>query len=102
MTFELAFVEDALKEWERLDRPVKEQFKSKLAERLENPRIPSAKLRGHPDRYKIKLRSVGYRLVYEVRDREVVVVVVAVGRRDRNAVYKTAAARHAGLAKKAD
>ena len=40
-----------------------------------------------PDRYKIKLRSAGYRLVYEVRDRELIVVVVAVGKRERNAVY---------------
>jgi hypothetical protein len=39
------------------------------------------------------LRSIGYRLVYEVRDKEVIVVVVAVGRRDRNAVYKAAEKR---------
>ncbi|VWD44409.1 type II toxin-antitoxin system RelE family toxin [Burkholderia lata] len=87
MTFELAFLEPALKEWKKLDRTVRDQFKTRLAERLENPRIPSAKLHGHPDRYKIKLRSVGYRLVYEVRDAEVIVLVVAVGRRERDAVY---------------
>ena len=63
------------------------QFKAKLAERLTNPRVPAAKLGGHKDRYKIKLRSAGYRLVYEVRDRELIVVVVAVGKRERNAVY---------------
>jgi mRNA interferase RelE/StbE len=55
--------------------------------------VPSAKLAGHPDRYKIKLKSVGYRLVYEVRDGELIVVVVAVGKRERNAVYKAAAKR---------
>ncbi|MCX7156561.1 MAG: type II toxin-antitoxin system RelE/ParE family toxin [Rhodocyclales bacterium] len=93
MSFELAFLEEALKEWGKLDRTIREQFKSKLQERLENPRVPSAKLSGHADRYKIKLRSAGYRLVYEVRDKEVVVVVVAIGRRDRNAVYKIAATR---------
>ncbi|ABB10272.1 type II toxin-antitoxin system RelE family toxin [Burkholderia lata] len=76
-----------------LDRTVRDQFKSRLAERLENPRIPSAKLHGHPDRYKIKLRSVGYRLVYEVRDSEVLVLVVAVGRRERDAVYLAAMKR---------
>ncbi|OJA81668.1 addiction module antitoxin [Burkholderia ubonensis] len=93
MTFELAFLEPALREWKRLDRTVRDQFKSKLAERLENPRIPSAKLHGHPDRYKIKLRSAGYRLVYEVRDAEVIVLVVAVGRRERDAVYLAAMKR---------
>ncbi|PRG10750.1 addiction module antitoxin [Burkholderia ambifaria] len=93
MTFELAFLEPALKEWKKLDRTIRDQFKSRLAERLENPRIASAKLHGHPDRYKIKLRSAGYRLVYEVRDTEVIVLVVAVGRRDRDAVYLAAMKR---------
>ena len=45
------------------------------------------------ERYKIKLRNAGYRLVYEVRDREVLVLVVAVGKRERNEVYKAAARR---------
>jgi len=39
------------------------------------------------------LRALGYRLVYEVRDQEVLVVVVAVGRRDGNAVYLAADGR---------
>jgi mRNA interferase RelE/StbE len=81
MSYELGFLEDALKEWRKLDGGIREQFKKKLAERLENPRVPSAKLAGHPDRYKIKLRSIGYRLIYEVRERQWIVVVVAVGKR---------------------
>ena len=38
---------------------------------------------GQRDHYKIKLKSLGYRLVYEVRGAELVVLVVAVGKRDR-------------------
>lgn len=93
MRFELEFLEEALAEWQRLDQPERVQFKKKLAERLEAPRNPAAKLFGHPDRYKIKLRAVGYRLVYEVQDERLVVLVVAVGRRDRNAVYQAATKR---------
>lgn len=93
MTYELGFLDDALEEWRQLDGSIREQFRKKLGERLSNPRVPSAKLSGHHDRYKIKLRSVGYRLVYEVRDSQVIVVVVAVGKRERNAVYKAAAKR---------
>ena len=93
MSFELEFLEAALVEWKRLDGSVREQFKKKLTERLNAPRVPSVKLFGHPDRYKIKLRTVGYRLVYEVQDSRLVVLVVAVGRRDRNAVYQAAAKR---------
>lgn len=93
MSYELGFLEEALKEWRKLDSSIREQFKEKLAERLENPRVPAALLSGQKDRYKIKLRSAGFRLVYEVRDRQLIVVVVAVGKRERNAVYKAAAKR---------
>ena len=93
MTYELAFLEVSLKEWGKLDRNIKNQFKKKLEERLETPRVQSAKLHGHDDRYKIKLRSIGYRLVYQVNDDVVIVLVVAVGKRERNAVYKAAESR---------
>lgn len=93
MIYELAFHPDALEEWGKLDKSVRDQFKSRLKERLENPRVPASKLSSQKDRYKIKLKSVGYRLVYEVHDAEIVVVVVAVGKRERNAVYKAAEKR---------
>lgn len=44
MSYELNFHPDALKEWCKLDNPIREQFKKKLVERLENPHIVSAKL----------------------------------------------------------
>ena len=93
MTYKLEFLTEALKEWKALDSTTKKQFKKKLIERLENPLIPSAKLSGAKNRYKIKLRAAGYRLIYEVLDDEIVVVVVAVGKRERNRVYKAAAKR---------
>lgn len=61
---------------------------------LDNPRVPKNKLSGHSNRYKIKLRSIGYRLVYEVIDDEVVVLVIAVGKRENDAVYQAADLRH--------
>ncbi len=93
MSYELAFHPDALLEWRKLDETVRTQFKKKLAERLQHPHVPSARLTGHEDRYKIKLRSVGFRLVYEVRDTVLLVIVVAVGKWERNAVYQAAAKR---------
>jgi mRNA interferase RelE/StbE len=93
MSFELAFMEEALAEWQRLDGAIRTQLKKKLAERLQAPRVPASKLSSHPDHYKIKLRSVCYRLVYEVRDTQLLVLVIAVGKRDRQAVYRAAAQR---------
>lgn len=92
-TYRLIFLRDAKKEWNKLGSSLQNQFAKKLRERLSHPRIPAARLNGMSDCYKIKLRGAGYRLVYRVEDGRVVVIVVAVGRRDRNTVYKIAAGR---------
>ena len=77
MTYKLEFNVEALKEWKKIDFSIRAQLKKQLAQRLENPHIPSARLSG-PDMkntYKIKLRDVGYRLVYEVNEKTVTVLV---------------------------
>jgi mRNA interferase RelE/StbE len=93
MNFKLKFLPTALKEWKKLDNSIQSQFKKKLAERLINPHIISSKLSGFENHYKIKLRASGYRLVYEVIDDEFFVLVIAIGKRDRNSVYKKAKKR---------
>jgi mRNA interferase RelE/StbE len=93
MTYSLEFKESALKEWRKLDSSLREQFKKKLAERIENPRIESSKLSGMPDCYKIKLKSAGYRLVYQVEEARLVVIVIAVGKREGSVVYRSAVDR---------
>ena len=93
MRYELAFHPDALDEWRRLDKAVAEQLKKKLAERLASPVLPSARISGGVDLYKIKLRTVGFRLVYQVQGKLLTVLVLSVGKRERNAAYKSALGR---------
>ncbi|MFJ2451372.1 type II toxin-antitoxin system RelE/ParE family toxin [Pseudomonas protegens] len=96
MTYSLEFDARALKEWQKLGDTVRQQLKKKLATILANPRIEANRLHSLPDCYKIKLRSSGYRLVYQVIDREVLVFVVAVDKRERDQVYRKAAERLGG------
>lgn len=93
MTYKLTFLKSALKEWDNLDSQIKAQFKKKLIERLENPIVPKDKLSGLPDCYKIKLRMVGYRLVYRVEKDTVTVQVIAVAKRDKSLAYNLASKR---------
>ena len=90
MIYKLKFLPAALKEWKKLAPPIQKQFKKKLKERLSNPRNATSQLRGFKDVYKIKLRSVGYRLVYEVDDTEIIIYIIAVGKRERGLVYSEA------------
>ena len=62
--YKLRFHEIALIEWNKLDGSIKSQFKKKLAERLEQPRVKLSALSGMKDCYKIKLRQLGLRIVY--------------------------------------
>jgi mRNA interferase RelE/StbE len=93
MTYKLEFKISALKEWQRLDRALRDQFKKKLLERLTQPRVESARLTVMPDCYKIKLRAAGYRLGYRVEDKTVTVIVVAVGKCENSAIFLAAAKR---------
>lgn len=93
MIYKLRFHELALAEWHKLDNSIRVPLKKKLAERLVNPRVPSAALAGMPDCYKIKLRGLGFRLVYQVEDDLLFVTVIALGKRDKNQVYTTAQGR---------
>jgi mRNA interferase RelE/StbE len=93
MTYELEFKKSALKEWQKLAPTIRELFKKKLAERLINPYVPSVAVSGGSHLYKIKLRQLGYRLVYSVSDTTITVTVLAVGSRNRNAVYELALSR---------
>nr|WP_283939014.1 type II toxin-antitoxin system RelE/ParE family toxin [Pseudomonas sp. T1.Ur] len=83
----------ALKELKKLDGAVRLQLLKKLRERQGHPRIPGDALHGMKDCYKIKLRGAGYRLVYRVEDERIVILVVAIGKRERSNVYDSAKTR---------
>lgn len=90
MIYKLRFHVLALKEWHALDNSIREPLKKKLGERLVSPRVPAAALRGMADCYKIKLHSLGYRLVYRVDAKEIFVTVIATGKRDKSRIYAAA------------
>ena len=52
------------------------------------PMVQADQLRGFKNYYKIKLRSVGYRLIYEVDRNEIVIYVITVGKRENDLIYK--------------
>lgn len=90
--YKIHFTETSLKEFKKLGATIQAQFKKKLKTLQSNPHIPSARLHGDlANCYKIKLRSAGYRLVYEVKDDMLIIVVIAVAK--RQTIYDTAKER---------
>lgn len=92
--YRLLFHPEALKEWNALDGSIKKPLKKLLAKRLDNPHVPGGALHGDLiGCYKIKLNKQGVRLVYRVEDDALIVMVMAVDRREESLVYRSALAR---------
>jgi mRNA interferase RelE/StbE len=96
--YRLQFVPSAWAEWQALDGSVKEPLRKLLQKRLDNPHVPGGELHGAlAGHYKIKLRKQGYRLVYGVQEDVLVVMVMAIDKREESAVYQSAVARIAQM-----
>jgi mRNA interferase RelE/StbE len=92
--YRLLFVPSALAEWRDLDGSVKEPLRKLLKKRLDNPHVPGGALHGElAGYYKIKLKKQGVRLVYGVEDDALVVLVMAVDRREDGVAYRSAVSR---------
>jgi mRNA interferase RelE/StbE len=92
--YRFQFVPSAWAEWQKLDGSVKEPLRKLLKKRLDNPHVPGAALHGAlTGHYKIKLNKQGYRLVYGVQDDVLIVMVMAVDKREDSVVYQSAMAR---------
>jgi mRNA interferase RelE/StbE len=78
-SYRIEFIPAALREWKKLDNTTRIQFEKKLKQVADNPHILSAKMHGHPNAYRLKARSKGYRLT---------VFVVAIGKRERGEVFE--------------
>ena len=77
----------ALKDFQKLDGSIKNEFRKLLRKRLQNPVIEKHRLHGdYKGHFKIKLKSSAFRLIYLVVEKELFVIVVEVARRDK--IYK--------------
>ena len=94
IVYEVRLVKESLKELDNLNSKIKTIFIKKLRKVINNPFIDKNKLSKELSHcYKIKLNREGYRLVYEIREEKIVLIVWAVGKRERSKAYADAAKR---------
>ena len=83
MKYSLRILPEAEREWSKLNPSIKQKLLKKLREVLEEPTRPNQALKGGLiGHYKVKIKSPGYRIVYRVEDDQLVVVLIAVGKRE--------------------
>lgn len=94
MTYSIKVHEDFERDLKKLDQSIQDQLHKKLLKIIENPHIPKNRLHGDLSTcYKIKLLKAGVRLIYQVIDDEVVILLVTVGKRADLEVYDEAVKR---------
>ena len=88
--YEVVFRPKAAKAFQKLDAALQKQLARKLTERRLNPKVAADAVREIRGGYKIKLRASGFRLIYLVRDAQLVILVLSVGKREREEAYSDA------------
>ena len=95
---EYKFYKEAEKDLGKLNNSVKELFAKKLSQIIKNPNI--GKDLGNKNNLKLAgLKKVyfdnkRYRIVYEVKEKEIIIHIIAIGKRDNMKVYKQADERY--------
>jgi mRNA interferase RelE/StbE len=81
MAYRIEFTRPALKEYEKLDSVTKQRVSDEVVGLVSNPRPPGCKaLQGYKSVYRIRIGK--FRVIYEVRDKVLVVLVLRVAKRD--------------------
>lgn len=80
MRYEIALAPAAARQLRKLDPPVRRRVQAALELLADDPRPPAAtRLVGGAEEWRV--RTGGYRIVYEIRDGILVILVLAIGHR---------------------
>lgn len=83
--FQISIERDALRALAKLDKPVRRRIQAAIDRLADDPRPAGVRaLTGRPGL--LRLRVGNYRVIYEVRDAELVVLVVDLGH--RSVIYR--------------
>lgn len=96
--YDFKFYEEAEKELSKLNNNVKKLFSKKLTQIIKNPEI--GKDLGNKNNLnlvglkKVYFDNKKYRIVYQVKENEIIIYIIAIGKRDNMKVYKDASSRY--------
>jgi mRNA interferase RelE/StbE len=80
VTFRITFAPSASRELRKFDSPVRRRLQAAIELLAENPRPPAAiQLVGGSGEWRV--RTGDYRIIYEIRDEELLVLVLRMGHR---------------------
>ena len=96
--YKFKFYEEAEKDLAKLNNSVQKLFAKKLTQIIANPEI--GKDLGNKNNLilaglkKVYFDNKRYRIVYEIKDKEILIHIISIGKRDDMKVYKQAHVRY--------
>lgn len=85
MPYAISIDAHALRQLRKLEQQVQNRIVAKIDSLADNPRPHGAeKLAGRENRYRVRVGD--YRIIYEIKDAQLLVLVVAIG--DRKDIYR--------------
>ncbi len=81
--YKIEFLEEAYKEFKKLDRPVQEIIKNKLDILAQNPETLKNNIKQLKGKYSglFRLRVGNYRIIYKMDNKKLLIVIVRIGHR---------------------
>ena len=81
--YKIEFLEEAYKEFKKLDRPVQEIIKNKLDKLAQNPETLKNNIKQLKGKYSglFRLRVGNYRIIYKMDNKKLLIVIVRIGHR---------------------
>ena len=96
--YDFKFYKEAEKDLSKLNKSVQNLFVKKLSQLIKNPEI--GKDLGNKNNMnlsglkKVYFDNKRYRIVYEIKEQEIIIHIIAIGKRDNMKVYKEASKRY--------
>ena len=96
--YDFKFYEEAEKDLAKLNHSIQKLFAKKLTQILHNPEI--GKDLGNRNNLnltglkKVYFDNKRYRIVYEIKEKAIIIHIIAIGKRDNMKVYKEASHRY--------
>jgi len=83
MTYKLLFLKEAVEEFKKLDKPVQRIIKEKLELLSQNPESLKNNIKPLKGKYKglYRLRVGDYRIIFQVKKEEVLIIIIRIGHR---------------------
>jgi len=97
MNYKVIFIEDVYKDLQKLDKSLQIEILKVIKKLEENPYLGKPLKGNLKNFYKIYVFRKKYRIVYTLEENNLIILIVGIGKRDKEKIYKIVEKRKSNL-----